>query len=192
MVVHDIVVSLVSGFFHLSHRPAKLSAPIRSADIARLLAIRSLTPFVIAARRNDAAVALEGIAEHWFVGDAFRASVEGRRQLLQRLFAPVRNETPAHWHQFRGTTIGELHDISGIGWSDVVVGLQISSGAREAVEIVDFASSITLSKSSTRDVQLSRPAKITATIFSDAGGWCSSIQDGTCGRGCRGLPFRRR
>jgi integrase/recombinase XerD len=39
---------------------------------------------------------------------------------------------------------------------------------------------------------LSGPAKITATIFSDAGGWCSSIQDGTCGRGCRGLPFRRR
>jgi hypothetical protein len=39
---------------------------------------------------------------------------------------------------------------------------------------------------------ISGPAKITATIFSDAGGWCSSIRDGTCGRGCRGLPFRRR
>src|ERR1700681_4325601 len=39
---------------------------------------------------------------------------------------------------------------------------------------------------------LRRPAEITATIFSDAGGRCSSIQDGTCRRGCRELPFRRR
>ena len=144
MMVQDIVVSLVSGFFHLSHRPAKLSTPIRAADIARLLAIRSLDPFVIAARRNDAAVALEDIAGHWFVGDAFRASVEGRRQLLQRLFPSVRNETPAHWHQFRGATIGELHDINGIGWSDVVVRLQIASGAREAVQVVDFAPRVAL------------------------------------------------
>ena len=36
------------------------------------------------------------------------------------------------------------------------------------------------------------PAETTATIVSDAGGPCSSIQDGTCRRGCRGPPFRRR
>ncbi|MGZ5187698.1 MAG: hypothetical protein ACXWCO_21650, partial [Caldimonas sp.] len=40
--------------------------------------------------------------------------------------------------------------------------------------------------------QLRRPSKTTATIFSDAGGRCSSIQDGTRRRGCRELPFRRR
>jgi hypothetical protein len=45
-------------------------------------------------------------------------------------FHPVRNDTPAHWHQFRGATIGELDDIDGVGWSDVVVGLQIPNGAR--------------------------------------------------------------
>jgi hypothetical protein len=38
---------------------------------------------------------------------------------------------------------------------------------------------------------LRRPAETTATIVSDAGGPCSSIQDGRCGRGCRGPPFRR-
>ena len=36
------------------------------------------------------------------------------------------------------------------------------------------------------------PAKITATSFSDAGGPCSSIQDGTGRRGCREPPFRHR
>jgi transposase len=39
---------------------------------------------------------------------------------------------------------------------------------------------------------LRRPAETTATIFSDAGGPCSSIQDGTCRRGCREPPFRPR
>jgi hypothetical protein len=43
-----------------------------------------------------------------------------------------------------------------------------------------------------RAVFLRRPAKTTATIVSDAGGRCSSIQDGRCRRGCRGLPFPRR
>ena len=42
------------------------------------------------------------------------------------------------------------------------------------------------------DDGLRRPAKITATISSAAGGPCSSIQDETCRRGCRGLPSRRR
>jgi hypothetical protein len=42
-----------------------------------------------------------------------------------------------------------------------------------------------------KNVLLRRPAETTATIFSDAGGPCSSIQDGTCRRGCREPPFRR-
>jgi uncharacterized protein len=36
------------------------------------------------------------------------------------------------------------------------------------------------------------PAETTATVFSDAGGPCSSIQDGTRRRGCRERRFRRR
>ena len=42
------------------------------------------------------------------------------------------------------------------------------------------------------DLVLRRPAETTATIFSNAGGPCSSIQDGTCGLGCREPPFRHR
>jgi len=87
---------------------------------------------------------IEGVPEHRLGGDAFRSRIEGRRQLHQGLSPPVRNETPAHWHQFRGATIGELHDINGIGWSDVVVRLQIASGAREAVQVVDFAPRVAL------------------------------------------------
>jgi len=78
----------------------------------------------------------ERIPEHGLVGDAFRSRIEGRRQLLQELFPPVRNETPAHRHQFRGVTIGELDDIDGVRRSDVAVGLQISSGARELTSSV--------------------------------------------------------
>ena len=37
-----------------------------------------------------------------------------------------------------------------------------------------------------------RPAKMTATVLSVADAPCSSIQDGTCRRGCRGQPSRHR
>src|ERR1700730_10440380 len=118
------------------------------ADIVRLLAVEPRDSLIIAVRRHDAPAAPERVAKHGFAGNALRWRVEGRRQLFQGLFPPVRNETPAHWRQFRGATIGELHDIDRIGWSDVVVRLQISSGAREVVEIMDFAPRVALGETS--------------------------------------------
>jgi hypothetical protein len=93
-------------------------------------------------------MALECVPEHGLARDAFGSRIEGRRQLRHRLFPPVGNETPAHRHQFHGATIGELDDIDGVGGSDVVVGLQIASGAREAVQLVDFAPRIALGEAS--------------------------------------------
>src|SRR5262249_14904978 len=61
-------------------------AAIRGADEIEMLAVWHFHPLVIAARRDDAAVALERIAEHRLTGDALDARVEARRQLLQRLF----------------------------------------------------------------------------------------------------------
>jgi len=61
-------------------------AAICSTDVIRRLAIGADNPFVIAARRNDASVALENVAEHRLVDDALGAGIEASRQLLQWLF----------------------------------------------------------------------------------------------------------
>jgi hypothetical protein len=58
-----------------------------------------------------------------------------------------------------GDTVGKLHGIDSIGWSHVVVRLQISRGAREVVQFVDFAPSVALGEaSSAHDVQLTTNA----------------------------------
>jgi hypothetical protein len=44
----------------------------------------------------------------------------------------------AHRHKLGGTTIGRPRDIHGVRRRDVVVRLQIASGAREVVQVPDF------------------------------------------------------
>src|SRR5262245_15382690 len=63
-------------------------AAIRSADIVGLSVIPRLAPFVISRRRNDAAAAPEGVAEHRLSGDRLGAGIEGRGQILERLLPP--------------------------------------------------------------------------------------------------------
>jgi hypothetical protein len=76
MIVHEITGSPVSGFFHLSHKPAKLSTPPPAALMKYGWPIVHLDPLVVAADRNDAPMALECVAEHWLVGDGLGAGVE--------------------------------------------------------------------------------------------------------------------
>jgi hypothetical protein len=71
--------------------------------------------------------------------------------------AILRGWPEARYRQYRSAKARNPH-IDGIGGRDVVVGLQIASSAREVVQVADFAPSITLSKSSTHDVQLTTNA----------------------------------
>jgi len=61
-----------------------LSAPLSAALI---LALRLGYPFVIAARRDDAPVALERVAKHGLVDDALRSSIEVPAIFSNREFA---------------------------------------------------------------------------------------------------------
>src|SRR5258708_29041345 len=130
MIVHEITGSPVSGFFHLSQRPAKLSTP-PSAGVIKYgcLPSRLCEPLVIAARRHDAAMPLGRVPEHGLIGNALGARVEACRQLLQGLFPPPWNEPPAHRDEFGGVAGGQLHDIDRISGRNVVVGLHTESSA---------------------------------------------------------------
>src|SRR5215468_10617494 len=98
---------------------------VRRADEIRLPTVRLLEPFVLAARRNDAPMAPEGITEHGFGGDRLRPRIEACRQLLQRLFPPPWNEAPAHGDEFGCGACGRPHDIDRVRRRNVVVGLEI-------------------------------------------------------------------
>src|SRR5262249_42149738 len=74
--------------------------------------------------------------------------VEARRQLLERLFPPPGNEPPAHRHKLGYAAIGRPHHVHGVGRGDVVVGLEIAGGAREAVKVVNFAPRVALCEAS--------------------------------------------
>ena len=112
----------------------KLSTlPSRSADEIGLFAVGLGAPFTVAARRDDTAMTLERVAKHRFIFDAFRSSVEGRRQLLQRLLPPIGNEP----QRIRTSSVAPLADLTTstvISRRDVVVGLEIASGTPEAVQ----------------------------------------------------------
>src|SRR5258708_36938607 len=71
-------------------------------------------------------MALERVAEHRLIGNALGPRVEACRQLLQRLFPPPWNETPAHRYQLGGAVSGWPHNPYRVRRCDVVVGLQIS------------------------------------------------------------------
>ncbi len=78
----------------------------------------------------------EGISEHGLIGNALGARVEACRQLLEGLFPPPRNKPPAHRYQLGRAVGGWPHDLYRVSRRNVVVGLQIPSGAvREFVQI---------------------------------------------------------
>jgi hypothetical protein len=78
----------------------------------------------------------EGISEHGLIGNALGAR-EACRQLLEGLFPPPRNKPPAHRYQLGRAVGGWPHDLYRVSRRNVVVGLQIASGAvREFVQIL--------------------------------------------------------
>jgi hypothetical protein len=72
---------------------------------------------VIAARRNDAAMALERVPERGLVSDAFGLRIESREQLPHGLLPPVWNESLPHRLELGGAAIYGLHDFDGVGWA---------------------------------------------------------------------------
>lgn len=79
------------------------------------------------------------ITEHRLIGDSLRARVEARWHFLQCLLRPPRNQAPAHRDQLARAFGRCPHDIDRVRRRDVVVALQIASGAvREFVQVVDF------------------------------------------------------
>ena len=68
---------------------------------------------------------------------------------FQRLLPPGGNEPPAHRHKFGSAALARFHDIDGIGRGYIVVRLQIAGGAREAVQVMDFAPCVALAEAST-------------------------------------------
>src|SRR3954451_19862305 len=91
-------------------------------------------PFVKAARRDDAAPPLEGVAEHRLAGYGFRAGVERRRHFFWRFLPPAGNEAPAHRHQLALAVLIEADHIDGSGRRDIVVRLQIARRPEHAEE----------------------------------------------------------
>jgi hypothetical protein len=55
--------------------------------------------------------------------------------------------------------IDRLDDIDGIRWLNVVVGLEITGGACQAIQVVDFAPRVALGESSTHGVNLRQRAQ---------------------------------
>ena len=100
-------------------------------------------------------MAPERVAEHGPVNDGLGAGVEACRQLFQRLVPPIGNEPPAHGHKLGGAAISRPHDIDSVRRRDVVVRLQIASGAREAVEVADFPPRVALGEASAHGGRLS-------------------------------------
>src|SRR5216684_590653 len=120
-------------------------------------------------------MASEDIAEHGFVDNRLRAGVEGGWRLLDGLFPPRWNESPPHRHKAVGAVVGRPHDVDGIGWRDVVVGLQIAGSAHEAVELLDFAPGVALRESSAHGI----------TITCNARKWGQVSRGVTRGQGLR-------
>ncbi len=56
--------------------------------------------------------------------------------------------SPVHRHEFGGAPVGGPHDLDGVRWRDVVMGLEIASGAREVVQVVNVAPSVALGEAS--------------------------------------------
>jgi hypothetical protein len=118
---------------------ATAPAAVPRTDEVGLLAVGPLEPLVIAACRDDAPIALEGVTEHRLCGDSLRSRVKARWQFLQCLIPPPGNEPPAHGDQLARAFGRGPHDIDRVSRRDVVVGLQVASGAiREFVQVVDF------------------------------------------------------
>jgi hypothetical protein len=113
--------------------------------------------------RGDAPMPFKGVPKHGFVDNALRSRVERRRQLLQGLFPPIGNEPPAHRHELGAAAIDRLDDIHGIRWRNVVVRLEITGGACQAIQVVEFAPRVALGESSAHGVNLrlrERPAPL--------------------------------
>jgi hypothetical protein len=103
MIVHEVEVSPVSGFFHRSHRPGEAQhTAVPRADEVWLFAVRHLEPLVVATRGQNAPMPLECIPEHRLVDNAFGSRVEACRQLLERLFPPPWNEPASNSCTERG------------------------------------------------------------------------------------------
>src|SRR6266849_2619835 len=96
----------------------------------------------------------EDIAEHGFVDNRLGAGVEGCRYILNGLFPPRWNESPPHWHKAIGVVAGRLHDVDGVGWRDVVVGLQVAGSAHQAIQVLNFAPSVALRESSAHSITI--------------------------------------
>jgi hypothetical protein len=98
----------------------------------------------------------EGISEHGLIGNALGARVEACRQLLEGLFPPPRNKPPAHRYQLGRAVGGWPHDLYRVSRRNIVVGLQIASGAvREFVQILNVVPSVTLNKAPAHAISLS-------------------------------------
>src|SRR3954454_20124274 len=95
-------------------------------------------PLIEATCRDDAAPLLESVAEHWFVGDGFRAGVERRRHLLRRFLPPAGNEAPAHRHQLALAVLIEADHVNGRRRRNVVAGLKIARRAKYTEKRMHF------------------------------------------------------
>src|SRR5262249_28230147 len=80
--------------------------------------------------------------------------VEGRRQFLQRLFPPARDKPPPHQHQLCGSSVARSHGLHRVGRGDVVVRLQITSGAYKLIQVKNLVPRAFLRKSSAHGTKL--------------------------------------
>src|SRR5271163_2189070 len=95
ITVQERISSFDAGSIQRSQSPAKARIGEPSATVNKCSCLRPPRSSTRkTARGNDAAPALEGVAEHRLFGDRLRAR-EGRRGLLQALFPEVRHEAPA-------------------------------------------------------------------------------------------------
>jgi hypothetical protein len=97
------------------------------------VAIGPRRPLVIPARRCDAPIPVEGIAEHRLVGDALGTRIEHRRQIFQGLSPPIGNRTPAHRGELGFSIDAMPHEIDLVCGRNIAVSLVVT-GARTARE----------------------------------------------------------
>src|SRR5262249_53571918 len=117
-------------------------------------AVRLLEPFVVAARWDDASMSLECVSKHRLVGDAFCTGVKACRQLLQGLFPPPRNESPAHGDKFGRTASSLLHDRYRVRRRDVVVGRKIGGRTvRKVIQVLNVVPGVALNESTAHGAQ---------------------------------------
>ena len=95
-----------------------------------------------------AAPSPERLAEHWFLGDAFGAGVEGRRHFLERFFPEERHQAPAHRDELALAFRVEAHYVHGVRRGDIVMRAQIARRAEHAQERMHFFPGVVLSESS--------------------------------------------